>query len=94
MTCKDCLHRPVCVLRTHWGVGSDWNNRYTPDVEKRCKEFKSTEDVVKVKCKDCKYWMKDFAGCTDNVGRCKWANYMVGANGFCAYGEKKEGAEQ
>ncbi len=41
MTCKDCIHRPVCVLRIHWGLGSDWNNRYTPDIEKRCKDFKN-----------------------------------------------------
>ena len=47
MTCENCIHRPVCVLRTHWGVGSDWNNRYTPDVEKRCKEFINKADVKK-----------------------------------------------
>lgn len=43
-----------------------------------------------VRCKDCKHWLKDVAGCTDNVGRCEWANYMVGAVGYCVYGERKE----
>ena len=49
-----------------------------------------TADVVEVvRCKDCKHWLKDVAGCTDFVGRCEWANYMVGANGYCVYGEAK-----
>ena len=47
-------------------------------------------DVVEVvRCKGCKHWLKDVAGCTDFVGRCEWANYMVGANGYCVYGERK-----
>lgn len=48
-------------------------------------------DVVKVcRCKDCKRWMKDVPGCTDFVGRCEWANYMVGAAGYCVYGERRD----
>ena len=45
--------------------------------------------VPVVRCKDCKHWMKDVAGCTDQVGRCEWANYMVGAVGYCVYGERR-----
>ena len=43
-----------------------------------------------VRCKDCKHWLKDVAGCTDQVGRCEFANYMVGAVGYCVYGERKD----
>lgn len=43
-----------------------------------------------VKCKDCKHWLKDVPGCTDFVGRCEWASYMVGAAGYCVYGERKD----
>lgn len=46
--------------------------------------------VEVVRCKDCKHWLKDFAGCSDIVGRCEWANYAIGANGYCLYGERKE----
>lgn len=46
--------------------------------------------VEVVRCKDCKHWLKDVAGCTENVGRCEWANWMVGENGYCVYGERKE----
>ncbi|MBR5261843.1 MAG: hypothetical protein IKV47_06710 [Oscillospiraceae bacterium] len=50
----------------------------------------AVDAVEVVRCKDCKHWLKDFAGCTDAVGRCEWANYMVGANGYCVYGERKD----
>lgn len=53
-------------------------------------EESPTVDAVEVvRCKDCKHWLKDFAGCSDIVGRCEWANYAVGANGYCLYGEPK-----
>ena len=51
-------------------------------------------DVVEVpcRCKDCKHWM-DFpnCGCTDFVKVCALAEYMIGQNGFCLYGERKNG---
>lgn len=43
-----------------------------------------------VRCKDCKHWLKDVPGCTDAIGRCRFGNYMVGANGYCVYGERKD----
>lgn len=50
-----------------------------------------TVDAVEVvRCRDCKHWLKDFAGCSDNVGRCELANYAIGANGYCLYGEQKD----
>ena len=51
-----------------------------------------TIDAVEVvRCKDCKHWLNDFYGCTEFVGCCAYANYMIGANGYCIYGERKEG---
>ena len=50
-----------------------------------------TADVVEVvRCRECKHWKKDVPGCTDFVGRCGIANYMIGALGFCLYGERRE----
>lgn len=50
-----------------------------------------TVDAVEVvRCKDCKHWLKDVPGCTEFVGRCRWACYMVGAAGYCVYGERKD----
>lgn len=53
-------------------------------------EAPTVDAVEVVRCKDCKHWLKDVGGCTDQVGRCEWANYMVGANGYCVYGERKD----
>lgn len=58
-------------------------------------ETAPTVDAVEVvRCRECKNWIhKDLIGCTDFVKLCKWGGYMVGANGYCVYGERKEGAE-
>lgn len=67
-------------------------------MQELCKAVKAvaenapTVDAVEVvRCRDCKHWLKDVAGCTDFVGRCEWANYMVGSVGYCVYGERKDG---
>lgn len=46
--------------------------------------------VVPVHCKDCKHWSDGVAGCTDHVKCCKIGFYMVGENGYCVYGERKD----
>ena len=53
-----------------------------------------TIDAVSVvRCKDCKHWGTDWAiGETEHVKCCEFANYMVGANGYCVYGEAKDNA--
>ena len=54
----------------------------------------ATNGVVPVvRCRDCKHWLKDVPGCTDFVGRCELANYMVGATGYCVYGDRREDDE-
>ena len=46
---------------------------------------------VPCRCKDCKYWKHfDYAGCSDYAKVCTLANYMIGANGFCLYGERRD----
>lgn len=57
-------------------------------------EYLPAADVVEVpcRCKDCKHWM-DFpnCGCTEFVKVCALAEYMIGQNGYCLYGERKGG---
>ena len=54
-------------------------------------EYAPIVDAVEVvRCKDCKHWLKDVAGCTESIGRCEFANYFVGAAGFCTYGERRD----
>ena len=62
---------------------NDW--LYYTDCVKKAPAV-DAEEVVH--CRDCNHWMKDVPGCTDFVGRCELANYMVGANGYCVYGER------
>ena len=64
------------------------------DLLNRLQQMEVVDAEPVVRCKDCKHWQKDFAGCTEFVGRCDYANYMIGANGYCLYCEKmEEGAD-
>ena len=52
-----------------------------------------TVDAVEVpcRCKECKYWKHfDHIGCTEFVKVCTLAYYMIGENGYCLYGERRE----
>lgn len=52
-------------------------------------EAPTVDAVPVVRCKDCRHWLKDVPGCTDAIGRCRFGNYMVGAAGYCVYGERR-----
>ena len=43
-----------------------------------------------VHCKECKHWADGVSGCTEHVKCCKIGFYMVGENGYCVYGERKD----
>ena len=46
--------------------------------------------TIPVRCKACKQWKHlEHIGCTDFVKACMLANYMVGATGYCVYGERR-----
>ena len=53
------------------------------------KDAPAVDAVEVVRCRDCKHWMKNVSGCTDFVGCCALAVYMVGATGYCVYGERR-----
>ena len=52
-------------------------------------ELKEYRDMNIVHCKDCKHWETSVAGETEIVKYCEFGKYMVGANGYCVYGEKE-----
>ena len=56
---------------------------------KQIADAPTVDAVPVVRCRDCKHWPKDVPGCTDFVGRCELANYMVGATGYCVYGDRR-----
>ncbi len=43
-----------------------------------------------VRCNKCKFWSDGVPGCTDHVKVCTLGFYMVGENGFCVFGERKD----
>lgn len=51
------------------------------------------EAVEVVRCRDCKHWGTGYGGETEHIKVCEFANYMVGENGYCVYGERKMVAE-
>ena len=63
------------------------------DVLEIAEKLKEHKTLNIVHCKDCKHWGTGIAGETENVKCCEYGKYMVGANGYCVYGEKKECAE-
>ena len=78
VSCNRCDHFMVC--------------QYTGNNVDECSYFKSHANTVEVlRCKDCKHWKHfEHIGCTDFVKVCGLANYMIGANGYCLYGERKD----
>ena len=47
--------------------------------------------VPVVRCKDCKHWgMLEGPPETEHIKCCEFGQYMVGANGYCVYGEVKK----
>lgn len=74
---------------------AEWLKRYLdswPDRHQCCYEIENEipalDAVPVVRCKDCKHW-RPCAGATEHVKCCEFAGYMVGANGYCVYGEKR-----
>ena len=50
----------------------------------------AVDAVEVVRCKDCKHWIVDsfWNGNPEQVRACRFAGWMVGANGYCVYGER------
>ena len=59
------------------------------DVLEIAEKLKEHKTLNIVHCKDCIHWGTGVAGETENVKCCEYGKYMVGANGYCVYGEKE-----
>ena len=59
------------------------------DVLEIAEKLKEHKTLNIVHCKDCKHWGTGVAGETEYVKCCEYGKYMVGANGYCVYGEKE-----
>ena len=59
------------------------------DVLEIAEKLKEHKTLNIVHCKDCIHWGTGIAGETENIKCCEYGRYMVGANGYCVYGEKE-----
>lgn len=67
------------------------NGLLLESIVRHCIEKVPAVDAVEVvRCRDCKHWGTGYVGETEYGKVCEFANYMVGANGYCLYGERKE----
>ena len=80
------LSKGTIITDDLYGMGIMAGNNHAM---KKIEAAPAVDAVAVVLCKDCKRWLKDVPGCTDFVGRCEFANYMVGATGYCVYGERR-----
>ena len=80
------------ALRTNKGAAALGHSVYKLFAVDEIIDAQPAVDAVEVtcRCKDCKYWKHyDHIGCTDYAKVCILANYMIGANGYCLYGQRK-----
>ena len=73
------------------GIGKTIIEYSESDIGYMIRKRPTIDAVEVVRCRECKHWLKDVTVCSGFVGRCDFANYMVGANGYCSYGERKDG---
>lgn len=57
------------------------------NIVKTIKEANADEVV---RCKDCKHWKEITNGNWEHEPYCEWAGWLIGGNGYCVYGERKE----
>ena len=65
-----------------------YQDELVPGFRKQIEELEKNQ--VELRCRECKHWADGVAGCTDYVKCCKIGFYMVGENGYCVYGERKQ----
>lgn len=65
-----------------------YQDEIVPGMRKTIEELERNQ--IEVRCKNCKHWADGVSGCTDHVKCCKIGFYMIGENGYCCYGERKD----
>ena len=78
------------MLRWNYGLKAGYRDAMT-DAIGEVSNALTVDAVPVVRCKDCKHWgMLEGPPETESVKCCEFGQYMVGANGYCVYGEVEE----
>ena len=59
----------------------------------RIEDAESIDAVPVVRCKDCKHWIPCQGEELKGHMYCEWAQWLVGENAYCVYGERKGHAD-
>ena len=78
-----------CMLLDAANTIEELSNKLARANMDRSEKYYNMDLVDVIRCKDCKQWGTGFPAETESVKFCKYAGYMVIANGYCVYGEKK-----
>lgn len=101
MTCKDCIHERLCVIKAFPDMfeNTKWD-------KEPCDHFKNEADFVEVvRCQNCKRFMEYAEGkqhiegadgdCSIRMMHCSDEQFWgVAFNDYCSYWKRKEGAKR
>lgn len=80
LTCRDCLHYPMCYF-----VGGAVK-------EEPCINFVRDDVIEVVRCEDCVFWQDNNGGYPHE--ECRWCkDETPDAYDYCSYGMRKDGAD-
>lgn len=80
LTCRDCLHYPMCYL-----VGGTVK-------DEPCMNFVRDDVIEVVRCEDCVFWQDNNGGYPHE--ECRWCkDETPDAYDYCSYGMRKDGAD-
>ena len=87
MTCKDCIHKELCVI-----IAFPEAFENTKWEKEPCDHFKNKADYVEVvRCKDCENKAGEVNQCGDVY--CSLHQGWFYKDAFCSYGERKSGKD-
>ena len=89
MTCKDCIHKRLCVIKAFPDMfeNTKWD-------KKHCDQFKNKANFVEVvRCRDCKYRILWDDGMGGQKNFCELFYRGVADDEYCSFGKRKGGAE-
>lgn len=98
ISCSECIHEYACSMQCGGRPMAQSNAERCACYENLKSstayfigrmDGKKEKEAEIVHCKECKHWKHiGHLGCNDFVKVCGLANYMIGATGYCLYGER------
>ena len=80
------------LLSLFYVASAGQDKEFAKTVEMVVDDTPTIDAVEVVRCKDCKHWIVDsyWNGNPDKIRACRFAGWIIGANGYCVHGEKMD----